>query len=122
MGAGFFEKARADSETWDLGLARDEGKAITAFSVSGLCSGRPSISDLSSLRSFASCSRPVMNASLHLLASFQLRMPNAYYLVLEANRQKLTLRVSLPAQEAKHSARCPGLGAPFALTLVLSRT
>lgn len=41
-------------------------------------------------------------------------MPNAYYLVLEANRQKLTLRVSLPAQEAKHSARRPGLGAPFA--------
>ncbi|KAF3452253.1 hypothetical protein FNV43_RR08351 [Rhamnella rubrinervis] len=35
-------------------------------------------------------------------------------LVLEANRQKLTLRVSLPAQEAKHSARRPGLGAPFA--------
>ncbi|MCE5166685.1 hypothetical protein HAX54_024206, partial [Datura stramonium] len=52
------------------------------------------------------------NASLHLLASFQLRMPNAYYLVLEANRHKLTLRVSLPAQEAKHSARCPGPGAP----------
>lgn len=41
-------------------------------------------------------------------------MPNAYYLVLEANRQKLTLRASLPAQEAKHSARRPGLGAPFA--------
>lgn len=41
-------------------------------------------------------------------------MPNAYYLVLEANRQKLTLRVSLPAQEAKHSARRPGLGAPKA--------
>ena len=43
-------------------------------------------------------------------------MPNAYYyyIVLEANRQKLTLRVSLPAQEAKHSARRPGLGAPFA--------
>lgn len=41
-------------------------------------------------------------------------MPNAYYLVLEANRHKLTLRVSLPAQEAKHSARRPGLGAPFA--------
>ena len=41
-------------------------------------------------------------------------MPNAYYLVLEANRQKLTLRVSLPALEAKHSARRPGLGAPFA--------
>lgn len=49
-------------------------------------------------------------------------MPNTYYLVLEANRQKLTLRVSLPAQEAKHSAGCTGLGAPFALTLVLSRT
>lgn len=41
-------------------------------------------------------------------------MPNAYYLVLEANRHKLTLQVSLPAQEAKHSARRPGLGAPFA--------
>jgi len=41
-------------------------------------------------------------------------MPNAYYLVLEANHQKLTLRASLPAQEAKHSARRPGLGAPFA--------
>jgi hypothetical protein len=41
-------------------------------------------------------------------------MPNAYYLVLEANHQKLTLRVSLPAQEAKHSARRPGLGVPFA--------
>ena len=41
-------------------------------------------------------------------------MPNAYYLVLEANRQKLTLRVSLPAQEDKHSARRPGLGASFA--------
>ncbi|KAF8407371.1 hypothetical protein HHK36_006500 [Tetracentron sinense] len=26
MGAGFFEKARADSETWDLGLATNEGK------------------------------------------------------------------------------------------------
>lgn len=25
MGAGFFEKARADSETWDLGLATNEG-------------------------------------------------------------------------------------------------
>ena len=49
------------------------------------------------------------------LASFQLRMPNAYYLVLEANHQKLTLQVSLPAKEAKHSARRPGLGAPFAL-------
>lgn len=24
MGAGFFEKARADSETWDLGLATNE--------------------------------------------------------------------------------------------------
>ncbi|KAK4848096.1 hypothetical protein QYF36_009296 [Acer negundo] len=32
----------------------------------------------------------------------------------EANRQKLTLRVSLPVLEAKHSARRPGLGAPFA--------
>lgn len=41
-------------------------------------------------------------------------MPNAYYLVLEANRHKLTLRVSLPAQEAKHSARHPRLGALFA--------
>jgi hypothetical protein len=28
MGAGFFEKARADSETWDLGLARDEGSKL----------------------------------------------------------------------------------------------
>lgn len=26
MGAGFFEKARADSETWDLGLATNEGE------------------------------------------------------------------------------------------------
>ncbi|KAJ4938757.1 hypothetical protein NE237_026772 [Protea cynaroides] len=26
MGAGFLEKARADSETWDLGLATNEGK------------------------------------------------------------------------------------------------
>jgi hypothetical protein len=42
-------------------------------------------------------------------------MPNAYYLVLEANRQKLTLRVSLPAQEAKNSSRRPGLGAPVAV-------
>jgi hypothetical protein len=42
MGAGFFEKARADSETWDLGLATNEGeKALIAFSASGLCSGRP---------------------------------------------------------------------------------
>lgn len=44
-------------------------------------------------------------------------MPNAYYLVRQANRQKLTLRVSLEAQEAKHSARRPDLGAPFAFTL-----
>ncbi|KAK4837359.1 hypothetical protein QYF36_004857 [Acer negundo] len=95
MGAGFFEKARADSETWDLGLATNEGKL---FGLS------PPAAYVVSAR----------NASLHLLASFQLRMPNAYYLVLEANRQKLTLRVSLPALEAKHSARRPGLGAPFA--------
>lgn len=26
MGAGFFEKARAHSETWDLGLATNEGE------------------------------------------------------------------------------------------------
>ncbi|CAK7349001.1 unnamed protein product [Dovyalis caffra] len=58
-------------------------------------------------------SKSARNASLHLLAPFQLRMPNAYYLVLEANHQKLTLRVWLPAQEAKHSARRPGLGAPL---------
>ncbi|CAN6888534.1 unnamed protein product [Brassica oleracea] len=32
MGAGFFEKARADSETWDLGLATNE-----YFSSSFLC-------------------------------------------------------------------------------------
>ncbi|TXG46243.1 hypothetical protein EZV62_028274 [Acer yangbiense] len=92
MGAGFFEKARADSGTWDLGLATNEGKL---FGLS------PPAAYVVSAR----------NASLHLLASFQLRMPNAYYLVLEANRQKLTLRVSLPALEAKHSARRPG---PFA--------
>ena len=43
MGAGFFEKARADSETWDLGLATNEGK-LEAFQTDyrgGLCSGRP---------------------------------------------------------------------------------
>lgn len=28
MGAGFFEKARADSETWDLGLATNEAKLL----------------------------------------------------------------------------------------------
>ncbi|PHU23326.1 hypothetical protein BC332_08433 [Capsicum chinense] len=26
MGVGFFKKARADSETWDLGLVMNEGK------------------------------------------------------------------------------------------------
>lgn len=31
MGAGFFEKARADSETWDLGLATNEGKLFELF-------------------------------------------------------------------------------------------
>lgn len=80
MGAGFFEKARADSETWDLGLAKNEGKLEelsppAAYVVVGqlklaklrfpppllnLCSRRPSISDLSSLRSFASCSRSLV--------------------------------------------------------------
>ncbi|PHT80661.1 hypothetical protein T459_13676 [Capsicum annuum] len=44
----------------------------------------------------------------------KVRIPNVYYLVLEANSHNVTLRVSLPAQEAKHSARRPGLGAPFA--------
>ncbi|KAF3674877.1 hypothetical protein FXO37_06170 [Capsicum annuum] len=44
----------------------------------------------------------------------EVRIPNVYYLVLEANSHNVTLRVSLPAQEAKHSARRPGLGAPFA--------
>ncbi|WMV50350.1 hypothetical protein MTR67_043735 [Solanum verrucosum] len=48
-----------------------------------------------------------------------LRMPNAYYLVLEANRYKLTPGVSLPAQEPKHSARRPGLGASFAFEILL---
>ena len=42
-------------------------------------------------------------------------IPKVYFQPrLEANRQKLTLRVSLPALEAKHSARRPGLGAGFA--------
>lgn len=41
MGAGFFEKARADSETWDLGLATNEGKLFglsppAAYVVVGL--------------------------------------------------------------------------------------
>ena len=41
MGAGFFEKARADSETWDLGLATNEGKLFelsppAAYYVVGL--------------------------------------------------------------------------------------
>lgn len=31
MGAGFFEKARADSGTWDLGLATNEGKLEELF-------------------------------------------------------------------------------------------
>ena len=57
MGAGFFEKARADSETWDLDLATNEGKLFefsppAAYVVVGLSN-----------------------------ASFQLRMPNTYYLV-----------------------------------------
>ncbi|KAH0446076.1 hypothetical protein IEQ34_025091 [Dendrobium chrysotoxum] len=35
-------KARADSETWDLGLATNEGSAKRIrLSLSGLCSGRP---------------------------------------------------------------------------------
>ena len=41
MGAGFFEKARADSETWDLGLVMNEGKLFelsppAAYVVVGL--------------------------------------------------------------------------------------
>ena len=41
MGAGFFEKARADSETWDLGLATNEGELFelsppVAYVVVGL--------------------------------------------------------------------------------------
>ncbi|PHU04537.1 hypothetical protein BC332_25359 [Capsicum chinense] len=41
MGAGFFEKARANSETWDLGLVMNEGKLFelsppAAYVVVGL--------------------------------------------------------------------------------------
>ncbi|MCD7466976.1 hypothetical protein HAX54_004094, partial [Datura stramonium] len=85
----FFEKARADSETWDFGLVMNEGKL---FELS------PPAAYLVSAR----------NASLHLLASFQLRMPNAYYLVLEANRHKLTLQGLASQHGCKHSARRPG--------------
>lgn len=40
-------------------------------------------------------------------------MPNAYFI----HFWKLTLRVSLLAQGAKHSARRPGLGAPKAFKM-----
>ncbi|PHT46358.1 hypothetical protein CQW23_15516 [Capsicum baccatum] len=83
MGAGFFEKARADSETWDLGLVMNEGKIFehsppSAYVVVGLInlanprfplpftyvmenSHRHSISDLTeSMKLCFSCIRPVM--------------------------------------------------------------
>ena len=100
MGAGFFEKARADSETWDLGLATNEGELFELSPPAAyVVVGRRSLS-------FASCSRP---ASLHLLAPFQLRMPNAYYLVLEANHQKLTLRASSAGGQAFCQTSRPGV-------------
>ncbi|PHT70285.1 hypothetical protein T459_25389 [Capsicum annuum] len=83
MGAGFFKKARADSETWDLGLVMNEGMLFelsppAAYVVVGLIklvkprfplpftyvvenSRRHSISDLTeSTKLYFSCSRPVM--------------------------------------------------------------
>ncbi|KAM3341891.1 hypothetical protein P3S68_026857 [Capsicum galapagoense] len=86
MGAGFFEKARADSETWDLGLVMNEGKLFelsppAAYVVVGLIKlakprfplpftyvveniRRHSINDLTeSTKLCFSCSRPVMYLS-----------------------------------------------------------
>ncbi|KAM3205201.1 hypothetical protein P3L10_028611 [Capsicum annuum] len=83
MGAGFFKKVRAYSETWDLGLVMNEGKLFelsppAAYVVVGLIklakprfplpftyvvenSHRHSISDLTeSTKLCFSCSRPVM--------------------------------------------------------------
>lgn len=41
MGAGFFEKARADSETWDLGLGRNEGELFSLSPPVAYVVGRP---------------------------------------------------------------------------------
>ncbi|PHU04911.1 60S ribosomal protein L2, mitochondrial [Capsicum chinense] len=83
MGAGFFKKARANSETWDLGLVMNKGKLFelsppAAYVVVGLIklvkprfplpftyvvenSRRHSISDLTkSTKLCFSCSRPIM--------------------------------------------------------------
>ncbi|KAF3648960.1 hypothetical protein FXO38_17900 [Capsicum annuum] len=72
MGAGFFEKARADSETSDLGLVMNKGIVVgliklakprfpLSFTYVVENSRRYSISDLTeSMKLCFSCSRPVM--------------------------------------------------------------
>ncbi|PHU01017.1 hypothetical protein BC332_30804 [Capsicum chinense] len=127
MGVGFFKKIWSDSETWDLGLVMNEGKFFelsppAAYVVFGLIKiAKPrfplpftyvvennlwhSISDLTKFTKLCfSCSRPVMPPFIWLPPFIsECLMP--IFLVLEDNRHKLTLRVSLPAQEANHSAR-----------------
>ncbi|KAM3374599.1 hypothetical protein P3S68_013313 [Capsicum galapagoense] len=72
MGAGFFEKARADSETSDLGLVMNEGIVVGLIKLAKPLFPLPftyvvensrwhSISDLTeSMKLCFSCSRPVM--------------------------------------------------------------